>query len=240
MKVKLRRATILASIAFGFFVVNRPASAQWSATAVGVTEYDTEETLLLLAGVSASPRGHVWAPLVGVQAYHLTYKLPAETKTVLSVRPYLGVRKSITGGAFSLTAGYAFVSDDDAPGPLGTAVADSRDGAVLSSGFDYWGTGGPLGYQVLASYNFGGESFWGRGRVTTRIAGLQSGGRQVRVGGELAYATSGNFNMFQPGLVAEWHTGSGVIVGAGVGRKIAKDADDATFFRVEAVLPLVR
>jgi hypothetical protein len=33
------------------------AQAQWSATAIGVAEYDTESTLLLLAGLSAGPGG---------------------------------------------------------------------------------------------------------------------------------------------------------------------------------------
>ncbi len=239
MNINFKRAVIVGSFAFSLVAVARPAAAQWSASAIGVAEYDTEETLLLLAGASAGPSGLGWRPLVGVQAYHLSYKLPAETKKVFSVRPYAGVRNNFTGGSLAFTTGYAFVSDDDAPRPLGTAVADSKDGVVVSTSLDYWGTGGPLGYQVLASYNFGGESLWTRGRVTSRVRELASGG-QVRVGGEVAYANSDNFSLIQPGLVAEWHNGSGFILGFGVGRKLVKDGDDATFFRIETVLPLVR
>lgn len=239
MTNSMKRAAILGSFAFSLFAVSQPVAAQWNVTGVGVAEYDTQETLLLLGGVSAGPGGPGWSPLVGLQSYYLTYKLPGETKNVVSVRPYAGLRNNFPGGSLAFTAGYAFVSDDDAPGPLGTGVADSRDGVVVSGALDHWGTGGPLGYQLLASYNFGGESLWTRGRVTTRVSELANGG-QVRVGGELAYANSGSFSMTQPGLVAEWHNGSGFILGFGVGRKIIRDGDDATFFRVETVLPLVR
>lgn len=238
MNRMLKRAALLGSFAFSLIVFAGPASAQWNVTGVGVAEYDTQETLLLLAGVSAGPGGSGWSPLVGVQTYYLTYKLPAETETVFSVRPYAGLRNNFPGGSLAFTAGYAFVSEDAAP-PVGAGVADSRDGVVVSGALDHWGTGGPLGYQLLASYNFGGESLWTRGRVTTRVSQLANGG-QFRVGGEVAYANSGDFSMTQPGLVAEWHNGSGFILGFGVGRKIIADADDATFFRVETVLPLVR
>lgn len=239
MRINMKRAALAAGVMASLFsVAARPLAAQWSATGVGVAEYDTQETLLLLGGVSAGPGGPGWSPLVGVQSYYLTYKLPGDTKSVFSVRPYVGVRNNFGPGSLAFTAGYAFVSDDTAP-VVGTGVTDSRDGVVVSSALDYWGTGGPLGYQLLASYSFGGESFWGRGRVTTRVRELAGGG-QFRVGGEVAYATSGSFNMIQPGLVAEWHNGSGFILGAGIGRKLIKDGDDATFFRLETVVPLVR
>lgn len=239
MIINTKRAALLGSFVFSLFAFTQPAAAQWNVTGIGVAEYDTEETLLLLAGVSAGPGGPGWSPLLGVQTYYLTYKLPTETKSVFSVRPYAGVRNNFPGGSLAFTAGYAFVSDDDSPGPLGTGVADSRDGVVVSGALDHWGTGGPLGYQLLASYNFGGESFWGRGRVTTRVSQFASGG-QFRVGGEVAYANSGDFSMTQPGLVAEWHNGTGFILGFGVGRKLIADADDATYFRIETVVPLSR
>ena len=239
MILKSKRVALLGSFVFSLIAFAQPAAAQWNVTGVGVAEYDTEETLLLLAGLSAGPGGAGWSPLLGVQTYYLTYKVPTETKSVFSVRPYAGLRNNFPGGSMAFTAGYAFVSDDDSPGPLGTGVTDSRDGVVVSGALDHWGTGGPLGYQLLASYNFGGVSFWGRGRVTTRVSQLASGG-QFRVGGEVAYANSGDFSMTQPGLVAEWHNGTGFILGFGVGRMIIADADDATFFRIETVLPLSR
>lgn len=239
MNTNFKRVALLGSLAFSLFALAKPASAQWGVTGIGVAEYDTQETLLLLAGVSATPGTPGWSPLIGLQTYWLRYELPLETKSIVSVRPYAGLQNSFPGGALSFTAGYAFVSDDESARPIGSSVADNQDGFVLSSALDHWGTGGPLGYQLLASYNFGGESFWGRGRVTSRVSQLASGG-QVRVGGEVAYAKAGDFSMTQPGLVAEWHNGRGFILGFGVGRKLIADADDATFFRVETVLPLSR
>lgn len=239
MRTTFKRAAFLGMIALALCVQSQSAAAQWSVTGIGVAEYDTEETMLLLGGVSATPGTPGWSPLIGVQSYVLRYQLPTETKSVFSLRPYAGLQKSYSAGAMSLTAGYAFVSDDASPGPIGSSVTDNQDGVVLSGALDHWGTGGPLGYQLLASYNFGGESLWTRGRVTTRVRQLAGGG-QVRVGGEVAYASSGDFNMTQPGLVAEWHNGRGFILGFGVGRKLIANADDATFFRLETVLPLSR
>lgn len=239
MSKKFKRAALLGSLVFSLCTLSQSAAAQWSVSGIGVAEYDTEETLLLLGGISATPGTPGWSPLIGVQTYMLRYQLPLETKTVYSVRPYAGLQKSYPAGAMSLTAGYAFVSDDASSGPIGSSTADNQDGFVLSGALDHWGTGGPIGYQLLASYNFGGESLWTRGRVTSRVRQLANGG-QVRVGGEVAYATAGSFSMTQPGLVAEWHNGSGFILGFGLGRKIIANADDATFFRVETVLPLSR
>lgn len=239
MRINSKRAALLGSLVFSLFSISKPVEAQWSVTGVGVAEYDTEQTLLLLAGVSATPGGPGWRPLVGLQTYYLTYKIPGDTKSVVSVRPYAGLQNNFAGGSLSFTAGYAFVSGEDTPRPLGSGVTDNQDGVVLSTALDYWGTGGPLGYQILGSYNFGGESLWTRGRVTTRVRDLAGGG-QVRIGGEVAYATAGDFNLIQPGLVAEWHNGTGFILGFGVGRKLIKDGDDATFFRLETVVPLMR
>ena len=49
------------------------ADAQWSSTAIGVAEFDTESAMLLLGGVSAGPSGLGLKPRVGVQAYLLRF-----------------------------------------------------------------------------------------------------------------------------------------------------------------------
>ena len=70
----IRSSTLLTGVAAGVLLAAPgTAWAQWNASAVGVAEVDTESTLLLLAGVSASPGGMGIAPLVGVQASHLSY-----------------------------------------------------------------------------------------------------------------------------------------------------------------------
>ena len=217
-------------------------SAQWGISSVGVAEYDTNETLMLLAGVSAGPGGMGWSPVVGLQAQYLSYDLGADrSRSILSLRPSAGLRNGYEGGAYQARVGYAFRVSDSEEGdfdvPAATGFQDSNDGVVVSGGWDHWGTGGPLGFQALGSYNFGGESLWTRGRVTTRVAQPSSGG-QVRVGGEVAYMTSDDYSALQPGGVLEWHNGRGLILGLGVGTKIIDDADNATYFRAEVVLPI--
>lgn len=216
-----------------------PAQAQWSATAVGVAEYDTNETLLLLAGVSVSPFGGPGiSPVFGIQVYRLSFDTASGTTEVWSVRPSAGLRNNFPGGSAQFRVGYAFTSRDS-PVPIAGGVGDRRDGVVISSQVDWWGTGGPLGAQAIASYNFGSSALWARGRVTTRIASTATG--QVRVGGEVAVLNDDDFTMVQPGGVIEWHSGpGGPILAFGVGRKLNSPGEDATYFKLEVVLPLLR
>lgn len=226
-------AAVASSIAVG------SAQAQWSATAVGVAEYDTNETLLLLAGVSVSPFGGPGiSPVFGIQVYRLSYETASGTTEVWSVRPSAGIRNNFTGGSAQFRVGYAFTSRD-APAPIAGGVGDRRQGVVISSQVDWWGTGGPFGAQAIASYNFGSDALWARGRVTTRVARTERG--QVRVGGEVAFLNDADFTMVQPGAVVEWHAGPGrPILTFGVGRKLNDPGEDATYFKVEVVLPLLR
>lgn len=209
------------------------AAAQWNSTAIGVAEFDTQETLLLLAGVSASPGGLGVAPLIGVQGSYLGFDGGADRVDVFTVRPYAGLRSGYQGGSVYGTLGYAFSNRAEDVGPV---AADRGSGVVVSGGLDHWGTGGPLGFQLLGSYNFGSEAYWTRGRVTTRV---NPTGR-VRVGGELALLGGDSYEAWQPGAVLEWHGGGGRILGLGAGMKMFDDADDAFYFRVEGVLPLSR
>lgn len=223
-------ATLLSAIAL------TPATAQWSATAIGVAEYDTDETLLILGGISAGPSGMGWAPRLGVQAYHLGFGENNRTSVVV-VKPYVGVRNSFNGGSASINVGYAF-SNKDFEAPV--IASETGDGVVLSGGWDYWGTGGPFGYQLLGSYNFGTESIWLRARGTQRLMQRASGG-QTRLGAEVAYLSDNDgFSAIQPGVVLEMHGGNGGIFGLGAGMKFFEGGGDAVYFKVEGVLPLLR
>ena len=237
----ITRITSAALAATALSITTAPgASAQWSVTAVGVAEYDTNETWLLLAGISASPStGRGIAPVFGIQAYRLSYDQGSGRTHVTSVRPSAGLRSNFGTGSAQMRIGYAFTSRD-VPAPVAGGIADRKDGVVLSGQLDYWGSGGPLGWQLLGSYNFGSTTLWTRGRVTTRVARTATG--QVRLGGEVAYLndSDGDFTMVQPGAVVEWHLGGGPIVAFGVGRKLSDPGDDATYFKTEIVLPLRR
>jgi hypothetical protein len=206
-----------------------PAQAQWKASAYGVAEYDTEETLLLLAGISAGLGGGSITPRVGLQAYHLSYDAGASRTNVMVFKPSVGVGMGMAGGSAHLMVGYAF-SDKDTPVPA-VVGAETGSGTVLSGGWERTGTG--LGFQGLASYNFGSENFWGRGRVTTPMGGM-------RVGAEVAYLSATGFSMVQPGGVLLWQTASGKSFGIGAGAKIPDEGDTAAYFKLEGGIPIIR
>lgn len=230
--VRRRLAVALALMVCAF----TRGSAQWTVGSYGVAELDTRQTLLLLAGVTASPKGTGVRPMLALQAFHLGFDAGDSRTSSFSVTPAVGLNNAYNGGATYATIGYAFMNNDFSGGAVTGAA--TGEGAVLAGGWDYWGTGGPLGYQVLASYNFGGESFWGRGRVTTRVS--QNGASSTRLGGEVAYLSGPGYDAWQPGGVFEWRMPSGQVIGLGAGAKIVGSGSNAAYFRVEGFLPLAR
>lgn len=215
----------------------RDVAAQWSAGTFGVAEYDTKQTFLALAGVSASPKGQGVKPLIGLQAYYLTYDAGSTRKNSFTVRPSVGLTNNYGQGDVYATVGYAFASNND-EGPV--VASDRGDGTVVSAGWDHWGVGvgAPLAYQVLGSYNFGSESFWTRGRATVPMS--QSGSSSTRFGGEVAYLSGRGYSAWQPGAVLEFHMPQGQILSLGAGAKLINNGGNAAYFKVEGYLPLGR
>ena len=216
------------------------ASAQWHSSAVGVLEYDTKQTWLTLAGVSASPGSKGIQPIIGLQGYALGYKSGSTQTHVFTSQPYVGLANNYNGGALAGTVGYAFTSNSVSAPVRSTVTGDQGKGVVTSGSWDQWGTGGPVGYQVLASYNWGGsKSLWTRGRVTTNLT--PGGPSQRRVGVELAYLEGKGYSAYQPGGVLEFHDPRGNILGLGAGMKFfGNGAGNAVYFKVEGVVPLMR
>src|SRR5881392_2147475 len=198
---------------------SRVAAQKWTAGTYGVAEYDTKKTLLLLAGISGGPAGLGVKPRIGVQAYELGFDNgPGGRTNAFVVKPYVGLTNNYSGGAVSGSVGYAFSNRNEkiAGGPAITS--DNGKGVVVSGGLDYWGTGGPAGYQVLGSYNFGSSSLWARGRATTRL-GQSSNGT--------------NFTAVQPGALLQFYSPSGSILGFGAGMKFFQGGTNAVYFKVE-------
>jgi hypothetical protein len=238
MTRKRRRAGV-AVVAVLFSVGSAAsAAAQWPMAAIGVVEYDTKETFLLLGGVSASPGGSGMRPLIGVQAYFLSFDAGTSNTSVTTVKPYVGLRNNYSAGSAHLAVGYAF-SSKDLGGPVSASVSDQGEGTVVSGGLDHWGTGGPWGFQVLGAYNFGTEALWTRGRATTRL-GQSVGGKQKRFGGEVAFLNGSGYQAVQPGAILEFHSGNGHILGLGAGMKFFDGGGNAVYFKAEGRLPLVR
>jgi hypothetical protein len=212
-----------------------PAGAQWHSTGYGVAEYDTKETLLLLAGISATPGGRGWSPLLSLQAYHLGFDAGSSRTNVFTVKPAIGLRNGMENGSVSATVGYAF-SNRETERPV--VSSDQGDGVVTSVGLDWTPRGSAWQSQLLGSYNFGSESFWTRGRATTRVG---AGGETItRFGGEVAYLSGTNYQALQPGLVMSWQRQSGSTVALGAGAKFIEDGGTAAYFKLEFGLPLFR
>ena len=99
---------------------------------------------------------------------------------------------------------------------------------------EQWGSGTGVGGQALATYNFGSESFWGRGRVDMPIMQLNPGA--VRLGVEAAFlnASKSDFAVTSVGPVLLWNTGKGVNLGFAAGKRFGDS--DATYFRIDLAL----
>ena len=215
------------------------ASAQWHATAIGVAEYDTKQTSLLLAGLSATPGGKGIAPIVGIQGYALGYKGGTSRTNVFTVQPFVGLANNYDGGSVAGHIGYAFSNKSVSAPVQSTVTGDQGQGVVVSGSWDQWGTGGPIGHQLLGSYNFGSKSLWTRGRVTRNLT--PGGPSQRRVGAELAYLEGTGYSAFQPGGVLEFHDPKGNILGLGAGMKFfGNRGGNAVYFKVEGVVPVMR
>src|SRR5688572_331078 len=147
----------------------RDAKAQLGFTVYGVGEFDTSDVIFVLGGVSVSAARAGWTPVAGLSASWLQYPfIGDETQDVTTITPTVGLANNFGPGAIQLSVGYAFSDADEDLGVPIVAGEAGRDGVVTIAQLDYWGDGG-LGGQAIASYNFGGESLWARGRVTQRI-----------------------------------------------------------------------
>ena len=227
----VRRAGVVAAITILTTIVPSRATAQWAGTVYGVGEYDTDQTLLILAGLITGPSGAGWHPHFGVQGYALSFDAGASRTSVTSIKPFAGLTNRFNDGSATLSVGYAFTNKNI---PVATsAVGESGDGVVVSGGWQTYGTTMPLAYQVLGSYNFGSEAIWARGRATGRVSA--NGPKSVRLGGELAVFNE-NTSVWQPGAVLEFHNGASVF-GLGAGMKFF-DGGNNVYFKVEGALPL--
>lgn len=234
----IRRTAVAAAILTALFSFNpTSAHAQLGWTFVGVGEFDTDEVVLALGGVSVSPRREGWAPVGGLSAYWLQFPSgPGDEKTsVLSVTPSVGIKNNFGTGSAQARIGYSFQDRDDDDVAFPAFTESGGDGFVNSGQLDYWGTGA-WSAQAIASYNWGSEAFWTRGRLAKRLVSVGDAG-SLSLGGEVAYLDSETYGAWKYGGLAMFNPGRGTQLNAAVGRKIGRDtASDATYFTFELVL----
>jgi hypothetical protein len=237
----IRRVAFAAAIATAFFFSGsaNTAHAQLGVTVVGVGEFDTEDTYLVLGGVSVSPRTEGWSWIAGVSAYWLQYPvfggLNDATRSVTAITPSVGIKNNFGSGSGSFRVGYSFKADDDDVDSDLPAFTEGGggDGIVNTAQVDYWGSGS-IAAQGIASYNYGSESFWGRGRLAKRLLSVGAGG--ISLGAEAAYLDSEGYNATKVGGLVMFNAGPGTQLNAVVGRKMPSAGSDATYFTFEVVL----
>lgn len=226
----------VAMVGVSFAAVAKPAHAQLGTTFVGVGEFDTDNNYLALAGVSVSPRRPGWSWIAGVSGYWLQYPTGTDThKNVTGITPTVGLKNSFNGGSFSARVGYTFTGSSSS---LGVPIFSSEGGGkgvVNTAQLDYWGSGA-VSAQAIGSYNYGSESFWGRGRLGARIARWNDGA--VTIGPEVAYLSGDGYSFTRIGGVLGLNPGPGTGINLAIGRKLAGEgtASDATYFTAELVL----
>jgi hypothetical protein len=233
----IRRIAVVAAMftALSFSGAVAPAHAQLGWTFVGVGEFDTDDVVLALAGISVSPRGEGWAPVGGLSAYYLQFPSGNDDTSIISVTPSVGIKNNFGTGSAQFRIGYSFQDREEGEFALPAFTESGGDGFVNSAQLDYWGTGS-WSAQAIGSYNWGSESLWTRGRLAKRLFNVGDAG-SLSLGGELAYLHSDDFGATKIGGLAMFNPGRGTQINAAVGRKLGRGAQtDATYFTAELVL----
>ena len=237
----IRRVAFAAAIATAFFFSGSvtPAHAQLGVTVVGVGEFDTDDTYLVLGGVGVSPRGEGWSWVASVTAYWLQYPvfggINDATRSVTAITPAVGIKNNFGSGSASFRVGYSFKNRDDDrdENDIPAFAPDGGDGLTNTAQVDYWGSGS-VSAQGIASYHYGSESFWGRGRLAKRLFHVGAG--SISLGGEAAYLDSEDYSATKVGGLVMFNVGPGTQINAAVGRKLPNAGPDATYFTFELVL----
>ncbi len=223
------RRIAVASVALAL-IIAMPVSRADAQAIFGAAELDDDDVSLYLLGGAWGPGGMGWKPFGSVVGYMLRFPAGATTETRNVITPSLGMINNKQDQSLSLAVGYAF-SDDDAGAPF-LVPAQSGDGVVASLGWDYWGNG-TRASQVLASYNFGQQFLWTRGRMGFRLSPTSP----LFVGGELAVLGGGDASAYlaQFGPTIEYRFTPQFRLGGSAGLKsgISNVTGSAAYGRVE-------
>jgi hypothetical protein len=227
----------LAATAFTLilFAAAQPAAAQLAAVVYSVGELDDKDVTLILAGASLAFQRLGWSPVFDLQGHWLRYpnELGSVT-TVAAITPSIGIKHTFSGADLQFRVGYSF-QEEAVTRPI-NVVVDVGSGVINVAQFEYWGSG-RLGAQAIATYNYGAETFWGRGRLTQRVFPLGERGH-VRLGAEAAYlsarALEDRRESTQLGGLLGFVPRSGLVLYTGAGRKL-QDGADATYVKIEFV-----
>lgn len=212
-----------------------PVEAQMEFTFVAVGETAGDDVSLLLGQVSAHRAGLGLMPVFSLQSYTV---LVDGGDNTYAVSPGVGLRYRASGGAIQGKVGYSWRPDDEGGGvPF---FEGGEAGVTTSVHGDYWGRGA-YGLQGIASYNWGSEYLWSRGRGTLRLAELGDGssihggaeavwqgelqGDETTIGGVTAEGP--RYTAIQVGPVLQWNSRNVIgVLGGGWKKVDFKVGDD--------------
>lgn len=198
MQAFFRRTAIVATAAL-FALSISPARS--SAQAIfGAYEIGDDDVSLALLGAAWSPGGLGWKPFVSVVGYNLQYDAGIADVNRNVILPTIGLQHTMATQSVNFGVGYAFADEDNEDDAIVPVAAPSGDGVVGSFGWDYWGLTNTRAAQVLASYNFGDQFLWTRGRYSQRLTTTSP----LWVGGEVALLGGGDDP--RPGAEDVWLT----------------------------------
>jgi hypothetical protein len=231
----IRRLTAASAVVMLMFT-----AARVDAQAIyGAAEIDDDETSFFFLGGSWGVSGLGWKPYVALSAYHLRFDAGSVTRDRNVVVPSIGLINRKADGSFGGSVGYAF-SDEDVSGQPLLVGAESGDGVVGALQWNHWGSGGHA-LQALASYNFGTQFLWTRGRASRPLTSTSP----LWVGGEAALMGGGDSDTYiaQFGPTVEWRFNPQFRLGGSAGFKVgvSNASGSAAYGRLEFLwLPTAR
>lgn len=229
--MRIRQTTVaLGLVALGA-VTLAPGAARAQITWTAAGEVGGDDVNLLFTSLGWNPGWEGIRPTLGLSAY----RVGTPGGDIYSVGPSVGLEYRASEGSLEVDVGYSF-KDADAATPF---FGGGEDGATTGLHGEYWGDG-TWGLQGIASYNWGSEYLWSRGRVTRRVAALDRGG-SVALGaeavwqGETGDEIGEEYRVTQYGPVVQWITGRDWILAAGGGWKNISIDDDTWYAKLEVV-----
>lgn len=224
----IRTRAALAATMAAAAIAAAPGASQAQISWSSAGEVGGDDVNLIYTSLGWDPGWEGIRPTLGLSAY----RVGTEGGDIYSFGPSVGLEYRADGGSIEADVGYSF-KDSDASSPF---FGGSDDGVTTGLHGEYWGDG-TWGLQGIASYNWGSEYLWSRGRVTRRVVELDPGslnlGAEAVWQGETADEPGDEYRVTQYGPVLQWITGADWILAGSGGWKNIENDEDTWYAKLE-------
>lgn len=162
---RLRNLALTAAACLTPALVASPAAAQQFVPYGGVEASGLGNGIAFI-GVGVGTGRPGWGLAANLFAIGIRTRTPGgpdDYRTDAAFSPSIGLRYGSATAATSFMAGYTFTEDDVVATQVG------GEGPFVTAQHEYWGTGARMA-QLIGTYNFDAEYFWGRAKGTQRLA----------------------------------------------------------------------